>query len=187
MSSGPRLVQDGHQPLLLQQNATIHDAAQVLQVTSTKPNRRSPQVRKRSTSSFTRDGIELETSGHCRSTRDVGSVGSIRQPDRAADVIDKAEVTTKRTARSRLSLSLGVEDAGDGGSVGMKAMRRRQLSKQIEEGTGEMALRLLKSLGGEQGPSAPTPVNTVRQAPDLGNHDQSHWCKRHRLKRQRTH
>jgi hypothetical protein len=83
----------------------------------------------------------------------------------AADVVDKAEVSTKRTATSGLSLSLGVEAAGDGGSVGMKAMRTRQLSKKTEEGTGrEMALRLLKSLAGENGPSAPTPVrvNTVR-------------------------
>ena len=48
----------GHQPLLLHQNATIRDSAQVSQVTSTKPNLASPQVRKRSTSRFTRDGIE---------------------------------------------------------------------------------------------------------------------------------
>ncbi len=36
------------------------------QVTSPKPNLGSPQVRKRSTSSFTRDGIELDTSGQPR-------------------------------------------------------------------------------------------------------------------------
>ena len=67
VSSARRVVQEGHQPLLLQQNATIRDSAQRSQVTSTtKPNRGSPQVRKRSTSSLTRAGIELDSSGHPR-------------------------------------------------------------------------------------------------------------------------
>lgn len=50
-------------PRLLQQNATTRDSAQVSHVTSTKPNLASPQVRKRSTFSITRVGIEPYTSG----------------------------------------------------------------------------------------------------------------------------
>ena len=41
VSSARRVVQDGHQPLLLQQNATTRDSAQVSHVTSTKPWARS--------------------------------------------------------------------------------------------------------------------------------------------------
>ena len=66
MSSARRAVHDGHQPRPLQQNATTRDSAQSSQVTSTKPNRASPQLRKRSTSSFTREGIAPASSGHPR-------------------------------------------------------------------------------------------------------------------------
>ena len=54
------------QPRPLQQNATTRDSPQSSQLTSTKPNRASPQVRKRSTSSFTREGIVPASSGHPR-------------------------------------------------------------------------------------------------------------------------
>ncbi len=66
VSSARRVVQDGHQPRPLQLNATTRDPAQVSQVTSPKPNRRSPQVRYRSTSSFTRVGIAPDASGQPR-------------------------------------------------------------------------------------------------------------------------
>ncbi len=64
VSSARRVVHDGHQPRPLQQNATTRDSAQSAQLTSTKPNLASPQVRKRS--SFTRVGIVRDTSGHPR-------------------------------------------------------------------------------------------------------------------------
>ncbi|MDP2275401.1 MAG: hypothetical protein Q8K32_31935 [Archangium sp.] len=50
----------------MQQNATTRDSAQASHVTATKPYRSSPHLRYRSTSSFTRGGIELDTSGQPR-------------------------------------------------------------------------------------------------------------------------
>ena len=114
--------------------------------------------------SFGESGAELEFKVEGETGALLGAAWALQHGDvaSAAAAIEKAEVTSKRTATSGLSLSLGVEAAGDGGSVGMKAMRKRQLSKATVEGTGrEMALGLLKSLGGEQGPAAPTAV-TVR-------------------------
>lgn len=83
----------------------------------------------------------------------------------AAVVFDKAEVTSTRTAASGVALTVGLGAGGTEGKFGMKAMRKRQLAKHTEEGSGrEMALRLLKSLGGQVGPDAPRPVEmrTVR-------------------------
>ncbi|GMU60805.1 MAG: hypothetical protein AMXMBFR34_25680 [Myxococcaceae bacterium] len=85
----------------------------------------------------------------------------------AANAIEKAEVTTTRTASSGLSLSVELEAGGDGASLGLTAMRKRQLSKRTEAGTGrEMALRLLRSLTGPQGPDTPTRVQIPSIRPD---------------------
>ncbi|MCC6336837.1 MAG: hypothetical protein IT380_22955 [Myxococcales bacterium] len=85
----------------------------------------------------------------------------------AASAIEKAEVTTTRTASSGLSLSVEVEAGGNGASLGLTAMRKRQLSKRTEEGTGrEMALRLLRSLTEPQGPDTPTRVQIPSIRPD---------------------
>ncbi len=77
---------EGHQPLLLLQNATIRDSAQVSQVTSTKPNLGPPQVRKRSTSRFTREGIEFDTSGQPRRKASCSTdlAGARRRPATAS-------------------------------------------------------------------------------------------------------
>ena len=86
MSTARRVVHDGHQPLLLQQNATTRDSAQASHVTSTKPNLGSPQVRNRSTSSFTRGGIEPDTSGHPRRKASCSTdfSGARRRPSTAS-------------------------------------------------------------------------------------------------------
>ena len=90
VSSARRVVHDGHQPLLLQQNATIRDSAQASQVTSTKPNLGSPQVRKRSTSSLTRAGIERDTSGHPRrkASRNTDCSGARRRSSPPSSTLD---------------------------------------------------------------------------------------------------
>ena len=56
------------------------------QLTSTKPNLGSPQVRKRSTSSFTRVGIDEDTSGHPRrkASRSTDFSGALRRPSSAS-------------------------------------------------------------------------------------------------------
>ena len=66
VSSARRVVHEGHQPRPLQEKATSPDSAHASHLTSTKPQRTSPQVRKRATSCFTRRGTSEDTAGQPR-------------------------------------------------------------------------------------------------------------------------
>lgn len=145
----------------LRAGVRVEDAARALLV---GPAAMTVGVETKKGGSFGESGAKLEFKLEGETGTLLRAAWALRGGDAlgAAGLFDKADVTTRRTATSGLSLSLGVEAAGDGASVGMKAMRKRQLSNHAEEGSGrEMALRLLKSLGGEHAASAPKPVTVL--------------------------
>jgi hypothetical protein len=140
---------------------TPTDAARALQ---DSPATLTVGLESKKGSAFGESGAELEFKVEGEAGALLRAVWNLQHGDVSVlDVIDKAEVTAKRTASSGASFSIGAEVAGNGAGVALRGMRKRVLSQSKAEGSGyEMALQVLKALGGTPGDATPVTVPTYR-------------------------